>query len=347
MWYPKKAAFRAGRVSGTQWDDGSIGWSSFASGYNTTGSGANSTAMGYGTTASGTSSTALGSISTASGAYALAAGYNSTASSSSTTATGYMSTASNTASVAMGYEAKATGITSIALGKFCTASGQSSVAIGNYVSTNSRTGSMVLGDYSTTTTMSAAASNRFYARFAGGYWLYSNSARSSGVYLAASGSSWGTVSDSTRKEKFLRIDGEYVLRAFREFRLGSWNYKGQDPKQYRHYGPMAQDWFAAFGHDGVGTIGNDTTLTTQDVDGILCIAVQALERRTSALRETTEKLNSVSKALLEKSKQFEKLEIRVQEMETTQRHLMHVIQRLEQGEKPAERHVSLTDSDHR
>ena len=47
---------------------------------------------------------------------------------------------------------------------------------------------------------------------------------------------------------------------------------------------MAQDFFAAFGHDGLGAIGTDTTITSTDIDGILMIAAQALEKRTEALR---------------------------------------------------------------
>jgi hypothetical protein len=73
-----------------------------------------------------------------------------------------------------------------------------------------------------------------------------------------------------------------MLGRFRHLRIGSWNYKGD---KRRHYGPMAQEWFAAFGHDGIGTIGNDTTLATADVDGVLCIAVQALENRSTTTRE--------------------------------------------------------------
>ncbi len=40
-----------------------------------------------------------------------------------------------------------------------------------------------------------------------------------------------------------------------------------------------QDFFAAFGHDAVGRIGTPTTITSGDLDGILMIAVQALEKR--------------------------------------------------------------------
>ncbi len=87
------------------------------------------------------------------------------------------------------------------------------------------------------------------------------------------------TSDSTKKEHHLPVDGEMALRKIREMNIGSWNYKGQDPKLFRHYGPMAQDFFAAFGRDEIGQIGNDTTICSGDLAGISLIAIQALERR--------------------------------------------------------------------
>ena len=48
---------------------------------------------------------------------------------------------------------------------------------------------------------------------------------------------------------------------------------------------MAQDFFAAFGHDGVGQIGTDTAINSGDLAGILMIAVQALEKRTAELKQ--------------------------------------------------------------
>jgi hypothetical protein len=59
-------------------------------------------------------------------------------------------------------------------------------------------------------------------------------------------------SDKTQKENFQPADGEEVLGKIRGFELSSWNFIGHDPKKFRHYGPMAQDFFAAFGHDGLG-----------------------------------------------------------------------------------------------
>src|SRR4029453_9388391 len=58
-----------------------------------------------------------------------------------------------------------------------------------------------------------------------------------------------------------------------------------DPKAFRHYGPMAQDFFAAFGHDGLGQIGSGTTINSGDLAGVLMIAVQALKKGTAELKQ--------------------------------------------------------------
>ena len=93
------------------------------------------------------------------------------------------------------------------------------------------------------------------------------------------------ASDKTKKENFQPVDGEAVLGKIRGFELSSWNFIGHDPKAFRHYGPMAQDFFAAFGHDGVGQIGSETTINSGDMAGILMSAVQALEKRTAELKQ--------------------------------------------------------------
>jgi trimeric autotransporter adhesin len=92
-------------------------------------------------------------------------------------------------------------------------------------------------------------------------------------------------SDKTKKENFQPVDGEEVLGKIRGFELSSWNFIGHDPKEFRHYGPMAQDFFVAFGHDGVGQIGSETTINSGDMAGVLMVAVQALEKRTAELKQ--------------------------------------------------------------
>jgi hypothetical protein len=97
-------------------------------------------------------------------------------------------------------------------------------------------------------------------------------------------------SDRTKKEGFRAVDGDEVLRKLRTLEVTSWNYIGHDATQFRHYGPMAQDFCARFGHDGVGTIGTDVTLNSGDVSGILIAALQAADRRTDVLTATVERL---------------------------------------------------------
>ena len=167
---------------------------------------------------------------------------------------------------------------SFAYGFSSSATGHSSVAIGQQVSTNGKTGSFVFGDNSPSSTKNDAG-NQMMMRFAGGYKLFSNSAGSIGVQVLAGGNSWQVLSDVNKKENFAPVNGEDFLQKISKMPLTSWNYKGQDPKTFRHYGPMAQDFYKAFGQDAYGTIGTDTTINQADFDGINLIAIQALVRR--------------------------------------------------------------------
>ena len=103
------------------------------------------------------------------------------------------------------------------------------------------------------------------------------------------------TSDKNEKENFRPVNGDEVLSKLRDIDLTSWNYIGQDPEQFRHYGPVAQDFFAAFGKDDVGTVGTPTTINSGDMAGILMAAVQALEKRTAeveAVKKQNEKLQA-------------------------------------------------------
>jgi Chaperone of endosialidase len=86
-------------------------------------------------------------------------------------------------------------------------------------------------------------------------------------------------SDRNKKENFQPVDGEEVLRKIRQFNLTSWNYIGQDAKTLRHYGPMAQDFYEAFGHDAIGKVGTPTTINSGDMAGIMIIAIKAFGDR--------------------------------------------------------------------
>ena len=115
------------------------------------------------------------------------------------------------------------------------------------------------------------------------------------------------VSDRNQKENFQPLDGHAMLEKIRAIPVQSWNYIGQDPTQFRHYGPVAQDFFAAFGHDAIGTIGTPTTINSGDMQGILMIAIQALEERTAEQRETITRLQAANADLKVRLEDLEQL----------------------------------------
>jgi hypothetical protein len=131
MWYPQKAAFRAGFVFDTQWDEASIGPYSVAFGQDTTASGVNSTALGLGATASGWASIASGYNTTASGGYSSAFGIGTQAKGSNSTAMGSSSMASGTSATALGSDAVASGNTATAMGFATVALGDYSTVMGS------------------------------------------------------------------------------------------------------------------------------------------------------------------------------------------------------------------------
>ncbi len=298
MWIPSRSAFRVGTVESEGsnfWDAANIGLFSFAAGYNTLASGYGATAIGVLNIANNFFATALGNYTIASGNTSTALGSSTIASGTYSTAIGSSSTASGFSSVAIGTSNTASSNGAFALGNNVVASGVGSTAMGYKVNTNGKQGAFVIGDsdpYLQGETI-VGSSNQFVARFANGYWLMtcgdtgngnpSNNVRT-GIVAGPGANAWSAISDSTKKEKHLPIDGEGLLHKIAQFKLTTWNYKGQDPKAFRHYGPMAQDFYAAFGHDGFGTIGCDTLINQADFDGINFTAIQALVKRTNELR---------------------------------------------------------------
>ncbi len=104
-------------------------------------------------------------------------------------------------------------------------------------------------------------------------------------------------SDVNQKENFQEVNHAEVLRKLADLRLSSWNYKGHDPQQFRHYGPTAQDFFAAFGNDGIGAIGSPTTINSGDMAGVMLIAIQALKREKDALTQRLDTMQAELEAL--------------------------------------------------
>ena len=239
------------------------------------------------------------------GDYSAALNFRTTASGTYSFATGYQTEASGQRSTAMGSSTIASGLHSTALGSNTEAVADFSTAIGRYVKVGAAaTGTIFIGDNSVSSLNTASTPNRFSARFDGGYRFFTKSDLSTGALMNNGDNSWSTVSDSTKKENFFKVDGEEVLNKISKFNLRSWNYKTQDPAKFRHYGPMAQEFFNAFGNDGIGTVGNDTTIASADFDGINLIAIQALEKRSKEQEVRIKELEKQNQELVNLNSEY-------------------------------------------
>jgi Chaperone of endosialidase/Head domain of trimeric autotransporter adhesin len=145
MWYPQKAAFRAGNVDGIQWNKDSIGIASIATGQNTEAIGTASAAFGFETVAGGNYSLAAGNNTKAYGLYSFTMGNASIALANNSIAIGSQNIASGANSFAMGSSNAARGINSITLG---TNGGMYSTVIG-YQNTTSGNYSIAMGGSNT------------------------------------------------------------------------------------------------------------------------------------------------------------------------------------------------------
>jgi len=327
MWYPKKAAVRAGFVEGDQWDDANVGPASVAFGLrsiasgsqstamgadtraggdfatamggSTTASGLASTAMGGGTKATGTQSTAMGERTVADGAKATAMGSATTASGNSAVAMGNSTQALGGNSLALGFKAAAAGENSAAMGLTAVANGAASIALGDHTIA-AGTASVALG---TGVTAQGAGSfafgdrstgfpvvggeNTFSVRAFGGIAL--NTGVFIGCDLPPGVGTWACTSSRLAKEGFEDVDGEDVLVKLAAIPIQRWRYLNT---RAAHVGPTAEDFHAAFGLGG-----SSTKIATVDADGVALLAVQALERRTATLQSENADLRRRLEAL--------------------------------------------------
>lgn len=221
-----------------------------------------------------------------------------------------------TTSVAMGLSSQATGVNSMTIGANSTAGGDYSVALGSYVNITGD-GSIYIGDRSVAAQTTRTSNNRFYGRFDNGYFLYTQANESTGMFVNNGGSSWSVVSDSTRKENFRPVNGELLLSKLSKLKLGTWNYKANN-KSMRHYGPMAQEFFEAFGKDGIGYISSDTAIASQDIEGVNMTAIQALVKRTDELRAEQKKSAAIQQELLLRMEEIESLRKALNNKETSE-----------------------------
>jgi hypothetical protein len=186
----------------------------------------------------------------------------------STVAGGYSNTASSAyAAVGGGYGNSASGLTATIPGGYLNvASGDGSFAAGTRANAI-HNGSFVWSSVNATP-ISSTTTNQFLVRATNGFSLSTNAAGTVGCSLLVG--TWNCTSDRNAKENFAPVDGVAVLDTLAGIPIETWNFNTQDAA-VRHMGPMAQDWYAAFGL-GEG----ETTISAVDADGVALAAIQGL-----------------------------------------------------------------------
>jgi hypothetical protein len=270
-------------------------------GFQNTASGRDSTVSGgFSNTASGDQSTVGGgsaNVASGVGATVGGGGQNAAINDATTVAGGSNNGAGNPdgtgfgATVGGGYYNRAWGAYStVPGGQGNAAVGNFSFAAGRYAIANNQ-GAFVWAD-ATGNTFFSGAPNEFAARASGGFRLCTTAAADICAILNPGSATWAAISDRALKENITPVDKHQILHKLSLIPITMWNFKSQDPS-IKHIGPMAQDFYAAF---GLGE--SDTTISTVDADGIALISIQALYELS-----------------LEKDKQIEEQARKIEELE--------------------------------
>ena|SRR5665213_1054689 len=293
---------------------------SFAQGIGSNSAGFSSVAMGDEATADGDYAIAIGNLTSAHGQYSVAIGHNCIAGAQSSIAMGETCTAGNYDSFAEGYAAVADGNLSIAMGDNITAYGDYSMIFGKNLYDGRHVGDLMMGDSDpwNAGSVGSGTDNQMICRFSSGYYFITGgNTNRTGMVANHGDNSWSQISDSAKKEKIIPVDGEQLLNKIAKFNLCTWNYKGQDPKIFRHYGPMAQDFHNAFGHDALGIIGNDTLIYQADFLGVSFTAIEALEKRTEKIEQQQNQILDLQKQNEMLSSNNEKMQLQLQTLLST------------------------------
>lgn len=160
-----------------------------------------------------------------------------------------------------GYATVPGGYGNIAQGDNTLAAGQRALA--------THDGSTIFSD-SLASVFNSIRNNEFAVRCTGGVRFYTNWGPNIGVYVLPGSSTWTSFSDRNIKDNFSQVDGRDTLEHLVSIPIETWNYKTQDPS-IRHMGPMAQDFYAAF---GLGA--DERHIGTVDADGVALAAIQGL-----------------------------------------------------------------------
>lgn len=300
MWFGAKAAIRAGRIDGTQWDDANIGLYSTAFGENVRALGDNSIAVGKNTVAANTGTIALGEGNTATGANSVALGYGaSTSTSAGSPRTGTFVFSDR--SVALCYFGSSSIDSSCQFHPTVTNSFNVRAVNGSFFYTNT---TLTTGFIFNSTTATMTLSNsKLSMNSDGSTTLTSNSGGTAGVTLSSGAGAWNSLSDRNMKANLAPVNSREILRGVLALPISTWNYKTQN-SSIRHIGAMAQDFYKTF---KVGE--DDKHISTIDPDGVALAAIQGLNEelkdRDAKIEQQQQQLDALQKQLKQHQQQMQ------------------------------------------
>jgi hypothetical protein len=287
-WDSYKGAFRSGYAD-NEWDDANVGFFSWAGGSNSTAIGLYALAFGDTNSAESTSSIVFGSGNQVKGAAGFSAGAG--------------NRVCDTYGVAFGNKAQSggplingrcdpdsfnlRGLAAIAIGYNVTADQDHTTAMGKFASNNGFSGTFVWSDGSATAsadTFRNTANNEFALRATGGFRFRTNLGGTTGCNLPAGSGVFNCTSSRATKMNFASVSGVDVLSRVRALPITTWNYISEGDK-VRHLGPMAEDFYSAFGL-GVG----NASIGVQDLASVSLAGVKALEARTAELQDKADEV---------------------------------------------------------
>lgn len=128
-------------------------------------------------------------------------------------------------------------------------------------------GCVMIGDHNNNV-LAASVANEYTSRFSGGYRVYSNATATTGMTMAAGGSSWAAVSDINKKENLQEVCYLDCLEGIANLPVYTYNFIGHTP---RCIGPTAQDWNRIF-----PSTKDPLSIDQQDAIGISLAGIQGL-----------------------------------------------------------------------
>ena len=121
-------------------------------------------------------------------------------------------------------------------------------------------------------------------RASGGVTIYSNEGATAGAVLSPGEGTWASLSDRNAKTNIAALDDYSILAKVAALPIDAWSYTSDT--SVRHLGPMAQDFYAAFGA-GI----DDRHVASIDEDGVALAAIKALHRENGRLLRDNRQLH--------------------------------------------------------